>query len=502
MKPLVQTLLMLAILAPIPAVAQPRPGSAARGVAAAALDPMISRMFALGAAPGMAVVVVQDTQVVYSRGFGWADVEARRPFTPSTVFYIASTTKTFTGLTAALLAREGKVDLDAPLSRSLPGARLHEELSADAITLTDLLTHTHGISNGGPIVYRTAYSGEHTNQQLQRLLALHGPDENGRAFRYGNVGYNIASLIIDATGESWKDAQQRLLFGPLRMTSTTARRSTADASRLAMPYRPTPDGHERLRYTKDDGNMHAAGGLLTPADDLARWLEVHINDGALDGRRVFPADVMRQVHSPRAQQNASLGAIRRHGYSLGWNVGTLNGDTILDHGGGFPGFRTNLSFMPGRRIGVAVLVNDAFMGGPFADAVTEYVYDRLIRGASVDAAWEAKVATFPEQIRGARESVAADRARRAARPQTLPHPLGAYTGVFENESIGSMDWRLVDGRLHVTAGLLASDVEVFNGDRNQLRVELTGGGEVIEFVFTDGRATELRYAGQMLRRVR
>ncbi|MCI0434582.1 MAG: serine hydrolase [Gemmatimonadetes bacterium] len=490
-------------------------GSTALGAAAPALDPMLTRMFSHGAAPGMAVIVVRDTQVIYSRGFGWADTESRKPFVPSTVFYIASTTKTFTGLMAALLDRAGAIDLDATLARSLPGVALQAPLSADAITLRDLLTHTHGISNDGPIVYRTAYSGEHTNELLLRLLALHGPDERGRAFRYGNIGFNIASLVIDAaTRESWKDVEARLLFRPLGMTSTTARRSEADAGRLAMPYRPSPEsGHERLRYIKGDGNMHAAGGILTTAQDLARWLEVHINEGVLDGRRVFDADVMREAHTPFATQNgwAALmprglrrllaflggrGGIRRHGYALGWNVGTLNGETILDHGGGFPGFRTNLSFMPDRRIGIAVLVNDGAMGGPLGDDVTEYIYERLIRGASVDGEWQARVAAYPERVREAREGIAADRARRAARPQTLPHPLEAYTGVFEDDALGRMEWRIRGGRLEVTAGLMTSDVEVYDGPNHRLRVELTGGGEVVEFLFRDGRVTGIRYAGR------
>ncbi len=476
------------------------PGTPAEGPAAPALDPMLERMFAVGAAPGMTVIVVRDTQVVYRRGFGWADVEARRPFTPATAFYIASTTKTFTGLTAALLERAGRFRLQAPLSSGLPGVRLQPPLDPDAITLQDLLTHTHGITNGGPVVYRTAYSGQHTDALLVELLFRHGPEATGRAFRYGNIGYNIMSLVINGLGEHWKDVERRLIFEPLGMTSTTARLSEADASRLAMPYRPTPDGHERVRYTKGDGNMHAAGGIVTSAEDLARWLEVHINDGVLDGRRVFPADLVQRVRAPLATQDGELGGIRRHGYALGWNVGTLDGDTILDHGGGFPGFRTSLSFMPGRRIGVAVLVNDGFTGGPLADAVTHYVYDRLIRGASVDATWETRIATFPDQLRQARAGIAADRSRRAARPQTLPHPLAAYTGVFENDELGTMEWRVVEGRLFVTAGLMASEVEVYDGAQNQLRVELTGGGEVVAFVMEGGQASGLRYAGRAFTR--
>src|SRR5687768_685055 len=109
------------------------------------LDSTLAHLFALDLAPGMSVAVVRDTQVIYAKGFGWADVEARRAVTPQTIFYIASTTKSFTGLAAAMLAEQSRLDLDAPLSRLLPAARLQSPLSADSITLRSLLSHTHGI---------------------------------------------------------------------------------------------------------------------------------------------------------------------------------------------------------------------------------------------------------------------------------------------------------------------------------------------------------------------
>jgi len=88
-----------------------------------AIDSTLAGLFGLGLAPGLGIVVVRDTQVVYLKGLGYADAEARRPFTPQTVFYVASTTKSFTGLAAAILALQGTFSLDAPLSRYLPAAR-------------------------------------------------------------------------------------------------------------------------------------------------------------------------------------------------------------------------------------------------------------------------------------------------------------------------------------------------------------------------------------------
>ena len=464
-----------------------------------ALDSTLTQLFALELAPGMAVAVVRDTQVIYAKGFGWADVEARRPVTPETIFYIASTTKSFTGLAAVLLDEQGRLDLDAPLSRYLPTAKLQSPLNADSITIRSLLSHTHGIDNDGPIVFRTAYSGEHTNDRLVGLLAAHPPAKTGREYVYGNIGYNIAALAMDATlGESWRDVLQRLIFQPLGMTSTTAYVSRMPRERLAQPYRREPTGFGRAPYNKGDANMQAAGGLVSTAADMARWLEVHINIGVVDGRRVFPASAVAETHRRQATFSQNTRGFAVNGYGFGWQIGTLGADTVLVHGGGFLGFTTSMSFMPQRRIGVVVMTNDNGTGFILAELASRAVYSRLITGEGFTADSLARVRAEAE---GFRERVAADRARRAARPQTLPFPLEAYAGTYENDLYGRLVFSIVNGKLEARAGAAQSAVEVFDGANNALRVELTGSGQVARFGFEGSRAVSVEIGGVVFRRV-
>ena len=481
----------------------PRAESARSGAAAGApaapetrLDPVVTALFGLDVAPGMAVAVVRDTAPIYVKGFGYADLESRRPVTPQTVFYIASTTKSFTGLAAAMLDRQGRISLEAPLSRYLPGLRLQAPLQADSITIRSLLTHTHGIGDG-PITYRLAYTGEYEgNPHLARLLAEHAPARGGRAFDYGNVGYNVATLAIDsAIGESWKDWLDRLLFRPLGMRSTTAYVSRIPRERLAMPYRVEPTGFARIPYGKADANMQSAGGLVSTAEDMARWLEAHMNGGRVDGRQVLPADVVAESHRLLATTRGTQRGLTVLGYGLGWNVTLMDRDTLLVHGGGFPGFTTHMSFMPERRIGVVVMVND---NSPLADMVAQEIYRTLLGRPglvpdSLDSA-RGQVAQF-------RERIAADRARRAARPQTLPLPLTAYAGVYENPAWGRVELTVADGRLEARAGNARSAVEVFDNTKHQLRVELTGGGTVVQMEVEGDRAVAAVIGGVRYRRV-
>lgn len=466
---------------------------------AADLHRFILQAADLDMAKGFAVAVVHGDEVAYTADFGWADEEAGREVDAETIFYIASSTKSFVGMAAAKLHHDGRLDLDAPLSSYLPDLRMTEPLSADSITLRQLLTHTHGIDNGGPIVLRTAFTGEHDPDMLLDLLAEQPAGAQGRDFRYGNMGYNVASLAMDAwLGESWKDVLADQIFGPIGMGSTSAYRSRIDESRLAMPYGWEPDGWERRRYAKEDSNMHAAGGMMTTTADLARWLIVNLSEGVIDGRQVLPAAAVAEAHTPVAMNDGDWGPFSRDGYGLGWHVGVYDGSRQLHHFGGFTGFHAHVSFMPDEQIGVVVLVNGSGTGSILATNVASFAYDAFRGKADITAHGGAVLEQMAEQAEQRRDRIRADRDRRAGRPQVLPHPLEAYAGIYESARLGRMIWSVHDGRLHAQIGLAQSDVEVFNGEQNQLRVELTGGGTVASFEFPEGaeRAVAMTVGGE------
>ncbi len=468
------------------------------GSMAEKLDSFIEKAFALDLTPGMAVAAIQGSDVIYARGFGYADLQSRRPVSPETMFYIASTTKSFTAFAAAILDDRGELDLDNTVGSYLPNLRLQSPLSADDITMRDLLTHTHGIEGGGPVVFRTAYTGMHTHEQLVELLSAYGPASGGRSFNYGNIGYNIASFAMDASlGISWKELLQREVFKPLGMNSTSAYLSKIDPHRLAMPYVAEEKGYRRLHYAKSDANMHAAGGHVSTVLDLAKWLQAHINSGRIAGKQVFPEKVVAETHRKQADQDRNFANFHRYGWGLGWDLGTYEGDTLIHRFGSFSGFRSHVSFMPKQQIGVVVLVNEGRLGSFLADMVACSIYDRLLEKPGLDE----KLEQFQMHAARGRERIGQDKARRAARPQKLPHPLATYAGIYENDEFGRMEWHIVDGKFEVKMGLLRSPVEVYNGEQNQLRVALTGRGEVVGFSIQGDLAESLTYADRKFVRI-
>lgn len=481
-------------LPPARASAQSSPALTAR------LDSVMNAMMALDLAPGAGIVVVRDSQIVYMKGFGYADVEAKRPFTPETGFYIASTTKSFTGLASALLDRKGTFKLNAPLRQYLPALKLKSPLEADSITIRSLLTHTHGIGNSGPVTIRLAYSGEYNGDaELSRFLEQHEAAKTGRAFSYGNVGYNVAALAMyTATKKSWKDVLQAELFAPLGMKRTSAYVSKFARNDLATPYQVTLDGWKPRPYGKVDSNMQSAGGLITTLRDMGTWLEAHVNNGRINGKQVLPASAFEEAHSNLAPFERKTQTGTQIGYGLGWNINIVGSDTVLVHGGGFPGFATYMSFVPDRKLGIAVFANTDGLGGALTEIATALVYQALTNG-------EMKAAFPIDQIERLlaqdKERMSADMKRRAARPQNLQFPLDAYTGVFENPSMGKLRLSQVNGKLEANLGAAWSAVEVFDNTKNQLRIALFGGGEVVNVEMKDGKAIALSFGGSEYRRV-
>ncbi|HUF27467.1 MAG TPA: serine hydrolase [Gemmatimonadaceae bacterium] len=457
------------------------------------------RLVDAGLTPGMGVAVSIGDRVAYAAGFGRADMATGRAATGDTPFYIASTTKSLTGLAAVLAAHSGELDLDAPMVRYLPAARLPDGVARESITVRDLLTLTHGLAGDGPVVLRTAYTGQFTTAQLLDLLRYHRATGAHGTFSYNNLGYNLLGLVLESVyGAAWQDVVHRLVIEPLGLARTTARLSSLPPDVIALPHDWTPAGFARAELGKADANMHAAGGHFASAHDLARYTAAHVSGGIVDGQRVLPAAPVLATREQRIGQQRQFGPFHRFGWGYGLDLATYDGDTLVSRFGSFSGYRSHVSFMPRHEIGVVVLVNG---GGPafdVADIVATYIYDRLLGKPGLEARYGARVDSLTRQAQESRRVMAAHLAERRARLAPLPYPLSRYAGTYENALLGRMEWRVVAGGLEMTLGVVHSRAEVFDASKHQLRIEVGGGGQVAEFRFPEagGPARGVRLAGQ------
>ena len=469
------------------------------------------RVIELGIAPGIGIAVSQGDRVVWSAGFGVADAETGRAVDERTAFYIASSTKALTATAVVLKAARGEIDLDAPIDRYVPGLRFAPPLDVSAVTIADLLSMSDGIESGGPVVIRTAYSGEFTPELLVELLADYGPSDEGRAFEYDNLPYNILGLALDSDApHGWKAVVAREVLEPLGMEETSATLSTMDTTAIAMPHAIVPGaGWRRIALGKADANLHAAGGHFATPRELARFVASHASGGLLDGARVFPEAPIASTHETHATQDREFGPFRRFGWGYGWDLGTWEGRTIVHRFGSFAGYRSHMSFEPRTGIGVVVLVNGGGPASPASDLIARYIYDRVLRSADTigglefEADYERRLAELELRRATAERETAAALETRRSRQAPLSHPLEGFAGTYVSPRLGTMTWRILDDRLEVEMGVARSRAEVFNAEKDELRVELTGGGSVAAFEFpaAGSQARALVIEGERFERV-
>jgi CubicO group peptidase (beta-lactamase class C family) len=419
----------------------------------------------LPVSPGLAIAVVRDDKIIFAQGFGQRDVKAKLPVTPQTQFYIASTTKSFTATAAKLLADDGKIDLDAPLKKYFPDLVLKAPLSTEQISLRDLLTHRSGINNEA-INFRTAYTGQYDANVILGLLSNYSKPISPE-FRYSNIGYIVASYAMEkATGETWQQIIERKVLVPLGLKNTSSFASKAKASgNVALPYLSENGSFTELPY-KEDNTMHAAGGMVSSAEDLAKWVIVNMNAGKLEGKQIIPAKSVEEILSPQINQKRMFYKFERYAYSLGWNLATYNNDKFIHCFGEFPGFRPHVSFMPEHKIGVVVLANESQDSFLLPDLIASDIYDHLVYQKPLRTDSNPKIDEYMVNLKKQSE----ERTKRAATregPKEKVNPtaeLGAYAGVYENPEWGSIVITTNGNSLSFKFGNVSSALEHLTGD--------------------------------------
>lgn len=304
--------------------------------------------------PGAAVGIYRGGKLVYSQGYGMANFDAGTAIDANTVFNLASVSKQFTAFSAALLVREGKLDLQADIRTYLPNM---PDLG-QRITVSDLVHHTSGLRD---YITLAALSG-HDDQSLLRqrhaiaiLERQRGLNyEPGTRYAYSNSGYAVLAEIVQAvSGKSLNDFMKERIFDPLGMKDSRVR---DDLSRIEPGYAA---GYER---GDEDGRPWARavynrvavgpGNVLSTVGDLAKWA------GNFAHPVVGDAKFIEQLSAPAALRNGTP-----LNYGFGLTRQQVLGHRVVTHDGGISGFRTTFVFFPDDDFAIVVLANHPFNVG-------------------------------------------------------------------------------------------------------------------------------------------
>lgn len=499
------SLIFLALLCAAPLIAAELPcpagwaphdsGVVSPRAAALGLDAVIQKALeTVAATPGLAVGILADGEVIYSRGFGVRTLDTCAPVTPESVFYLLSVTKSFTGMLAALLQEEGTLELDQPLTHYLPETALPPPLNLGQTSIRDLLNHRAGFSNGA-INFRTFMPGNLDNEGMLYVLEHHS-EPLPITFRYTNMGYVVAGMVMEkVTGSSWRSLLEARLFAPLGMGATTTSIERATAGAFAYPYSVSLEDTFEPAMVKVEAQMHAAGGMASNVADLLRWVEANLEHGTIDGKPMLPPRVVRQAHAPQIQYSWQYGRYHRFAYGLGVHNSDLDGELVIHHFGG----PIHVSFAPERGIGLVLLSAGPDSTG-FVHSLGAGLYDLLLgkEGAqeALTAAMAAERTELDEELQGRRKEAA----EMAARRGELARPAAAYGGTYVSDRLGTMTVTTDGKALTVGYGVLSLTMVPLEADTFLVSFPY-GAGEVFRFSPWEGEhPTTLDWGGRLFER--
>lgn len=313
-------------------------------LATAKIDSFVEGLMKKRHVPGVSIAVVEAGKVVLAKGYGMASLELGVAATPETVYELASVTKTFTAAAVMMLVSDGKIALDDKINE-----RLSDLPKAwKDVTVRHLLSHTSGIkSYTSTRDFPKTLRNDFTQRELIGLVSkdplLFAPADK---WDYSNTNYFLLGMLIEtASGKTYGDFLAERIFRPLGMSNTRANDLHAIIPGRAQGY--SWNGKElRIADYHSPTQPFAAGMLVSTVTDLAKW------DAALESGTVLTKPTLEAMWTP-----ARLNKGKSASYGLGWEIGKVNGHRVVAHGGGIPGFSTQLSRYTDDSLTVIVLTN-------------------------------------------------------------------------------------------------------------------------------------------------
>ena len=395
--------------------------------------------------PGLALAIVKDDSIIFSRGFGVRELGKPDPVDEHTVFAIASCTKAFTATLVGMLTSEGKLAWDDRATDRLPGFRLYDPYVTQEITLRDLLSHRSGLSRGDGLWYATPLTRDDV---IQRVRYLEPSWSFRSTYGYQNIMFVTAGEIAaKAAGTTWDRLVRERIFLPLGMLET----NTSVAALAGLPDVATP--HEEIHDTiqviawRNVDNIGGAGTINSTIADMAQWVRLQLRDGRLGERRIVDSAVIAETHSPQTMIPRT-GLLRKlvpeghfYAYGMGWFLQDYRGRMLIQHGGNLDGMSAYVALMPEERVGFVMLSN--LSGSPLRTPLQYRIFDTFIGGGGRDWSRDWKVAVDSLVRENKEREAGIDSSRATATEPSLP--IEQFAGTYRHRMYGEFTLAMEDG---------------------------------------------------------
>jgi len=356
----IATLWFLAIIMILPGLAgaqalreDPRIGSALH-----LLELWLEAQSAYENIPGISMAVVHDQELLWARGFGYADREKKRPATPDTIYGIGSISKLFTSIAVLQLRDQGKLGLDDPLARHLPWFNIKQTYAdGPPVTIRGILTHSSGLPRDAAYPYWSApYSEFPDREQIIKSLADQATVyPAGTHFQYSNLGFALAGeLVARVSARDYADYVKEKILVPLGLGDTRPELPEEHrGGRLAAGYSSvTREGiMNKMPFFQAKGIAPAAGFSSTAAD-LARFASWQFRLLGGGKEEILRANTLREMQRFQWMDPDNT-------WGLGFTVWNRNGTIYAGHGGICAGYRSQLTLQPKEKIAAVFLTNSS-----------------------------------------------------------------------------------------------------------------------------------------------
>src|ERR1700733_1344647 len=352
------------------------------------VDEIFRRYAADKQIPGMVWGIVIDGQLAHLGTFGVQDLTTKAPVTETTAFRIASMTKSFTVLAILKLRDQGKLSLEDPVSKWIPEFANIQLPTRDSapLKIRQLMSHSAGLPEDNPWAdQQLAASEADLTQWLRQGIAFSTPP--GTRYEYSNYAFGLLGRIVTkASGIPYDHYVQREILSKLHMDSTTFEFSLVPKERRAIGYRLQPDGTYLEEPPLPQGAFGSAGGLLTTADDLGRYVAFHLSAWPPrddpDTGPVRRSSVREMSHrwtpsNLTARRVDGKLQVMDAGYGYGLRIATdCRFERIVSHNGGLPGFGSTMAWLPDYGVGIFAMATLTYSGPSEA---TNNAWDALLQ---------------------------------------------------------------------------------------------------------------------------
>jgi len=466
----------------------------------------------IGLPSGTAIAVVKEGKIVYEGYFGYANIKANKKVTGDTAFYIASITKPMFALSSLLMEHNGDIKDSTSMAEMFPKQDF-AHFDANKVQLKHLMSCSAGIEND-VFVDTLAFTGNHNLKQRHALLSTSTKNESASLgqFKYTNLGFNIASVWVDDFyPQGWQKTLSETIYQPLGMNHTSSSMSDAikQGIEVARPYGLTEkDPKEILSFEKSDMTMHAGGGTIATASDLGLFLIAQLNQGKVNGKQVFPAEVIKKSHQQLVSYSATVLDYKRTGYAWGWQIGPYKGKKMLHHFGGVAGTHTHSSFMPEHNFGLVVLNNENYISQDLTKAIADITYSILLDDGDANKKAEHHILamqSIASNVKGNIKKWNDIKTKKASsRIMALSLEKQKYVGLYHHPLWGNLTVTMLNsGNFEIKLGEVAAVATAFTRS-DTMRIEFAamgGGGKVVRYTIKDGEVSALSLFGANFNKV-